>query len=98
MSKEEILSQLQTNGAGKKFNKEIEALVLIGQGEWDRAHNIVQDMQTQNAAWIHGLLHWEEGDLWNADYWYRKAGETRPLDSTIDQEWERIAITIIDQQ
>lgn len=46
-------------------------------GEWDRAHRIVQDAPGAEAAWVHAWLHRIEGDLGNADYWYRRAG--RPM-------------------
>ena len=40
---------------------------------WDMAHNIVQDIQTETASWIHAYLHRVEGDIANADYWYNRA-------------------------
>ncbi|MDQ0640943.1 hypothetical protein QF042_004508 [Pedobacter sp. W3I1] len=41
------------------------------------------------SARIHAYLHRKEGDIWNADYWYAKAGEKRPQLS-LDQEWEEL--------
>jgi hypothetical protein len=38
---------------------------------------------------VHAYLHRKEGDSWNADYWYRKAGKKRP-DVSLEQEWETI--------
>ena len=49
-------------------------------GDWDRAHRIVQEIDTPEAAWIHAYLHRVEGDLGNAAYWYRRAG--KPVCST----------------
>ena len=49
------------------------ALRADGSGDWDSAHNIVQDIPTPEAAWIHAYLHRKEGDDWNAGYWYRRA-------------------------
>ena len=40
---------------------------------WDMAHNLVQDINTETAAWIHAYLHRVEGDIANADYWYNRA-------------------------
>ena len=44
-------------------------------GEWDKAHEIVQqDEQDEFACWIHAVLHHQEGDLANASYWYARCG------------------------
>ena len=64
-------------------------------GDWDRAHGIVQDDGTRNAAWVHAYLHRVEGDLSNAGYWYGKAGQTTAKDS-LQAEWERIASTLLE--
>ena len=42
---------------------------------WEMAHNIVQDINTNNSSWIHAYLHRFEGDLSNANYWYNRAGK-----------------------
>ena len=42
-------------------------------GEWDRAHIIVQDIGGADAAWIHAVLHKIEGDVGNSRYWYSRA-------------------------
>ena len=48
------------------------------------------DDRSREAAWVHAYLHRKEGDLGNADYWYRRAGRTRP-DTPLDAEWASIA-------
>ena len=58
-------------------------------GQWDEAHKLVQDEDTANAAWVHAYLHRVEGDLGNAGYWYRQAGQPLAKDS-LEAEWERI--------
>jgi len=50
---------------------------------------LIQDLPDKNAAWIHAYLHRKEGDLGNADYWYRNAGKQRPNLSLL-QEWEQL--------
>jgi len=49
------------------------ALELLAAGNWQQAHTIVQEHKTALAAWLHGIVHTLEGDLDNAQYWYRKA-------------------------
>ncbi|MBH5371646.1 hypothetical protein HZZ16_26770 [Bradyrhizobium sp. CNPSo 4016] len=63
-------------------------------GDWDRAHTIVQDESSREAAWVHAYLHRVEGDLGNAGYWYRQAGQPAAKDS-LEAEWERIAATLL---
>jgi len=42
-------------------------------GEWDEAHELAQAQDDADGAWVHAWLHRIEGDLSNADYWYRRA-------------------------
>ena len=42
-------------------------------GEWEAAHQIAQDDESAEGAWVHAWLHRIEGDLANARYWYRQA-------------------------
>ena len=65
------------------------ALWHNAKGDWKKAHEMIQDLPDKNASWIHAYLHRKEGDLFNADYWYRKAGKTRPTVS-LEQEWEQV--------
>ena len=64
-------------------------------GDWDQAHKIVQDDSSREAAWVHAYLHRVEGDLGNAGYWYRQAGQPTAKD-TLEAEWERIAAALIE--
>jgi len=48
-------------------------LALMRDGNWDEAHNLVQRDDSSSGAWLHGLLHMQEGDLENAEYWYVRA-------------------------
>ena len=63
-------------------------------GDWDKSHKIVQDDEGREAAWVHAYLHRVEGDLGNAGYWYRQAGQPAAKDS-LEAEWERIAATLL---
>lgn len=64
----------------------LKAMWHIKKGNWDSAHDIVQDDHSRDAAWIHALLHRIEGDNWNAEYWYRQAGVKNP-GLPEDEEW-----------
>jgi hypothetical protein len=64
-------------------------------GNWREAHEIVQeDDQDATACWIHAVLHRQEGDLPNAQYWYARChrrlrervapeDELREIDATL---------------
>jgi hypothetical protein len=69
------------------------ALWWAAKGNWDAAHKIVQDESDANSAWVHAYLHRVEGDLGNAGYWYRQAGQAIAKDS-LESEWERIVSTL----
>jgi len=49
------------------------ALEFLVARDWKAAHEIVQKDKSTLAAWLHGIVHTLEGDLDNAQYWYRKA-------------------------
>ena len=50
------------------------AVELALAGDWDAAHELVQQYDDATASWIHAVLHKIEGDVSNARYWYRRAG------------------------
>jgi hypothetical protein len=66
------------------------ALWYEKRGDWDTAHETVQDLSDRSAARIHAYLHRREGDEGNARYWYRQAGEPFPSGQSLDQEWESL--------
>jgi hypothetical protein len=74
----------------------LKALWLDRKGDWASSHAIAQDIDTPDAAWVHAYLHRKEGDMWNADYWYRRAGRTRPVIS-LAEEWEQLAGEFLSQ-
>lgn len=57
----------------KRNNRLIEVVELLERGAWQEAHVIVQPDKSAEAAWLHGIVHMLEGDLVNAQHWYRKA-------------------------
>ena len=66
--------------------KLLDAIDLANNGDWDKAHRIVQDIEHELAYWIHANLHREEGDTSNSKYWYRRAKRDY---TEIDLEQER---------
>ena len=66
------------------------ALWHDARGNWDDAHRVAQDIEGAEGAWIHAYLHRKEGDVSNAAYWYRRAGQPVATDA-LEDEWMRIA-------
>lgn len=58
------------------------------------AHSIAQEIHTVQGSAIHAYLHREEGVLWNADYWYSRAGRRRPSLS-LEEEWDQLVTEAI---
>jgi hypothetical protein len=53
----------------------LEAVEHALAGDWQRAHEIAQEHEGEPIAnWIHGVVHWIEGDMSNARYWFGRAG------------------------
>ena len=64
----------------------LQALWWDAKNHWATAHNLVNDLETPDAMAVHAYLHRKEGEAWNADYWYRRAGRQyhRP---DLEDEW-----------
>jgi hypothetical protein len=73
------------------LSEPLRALWHAKAGQWEKSHDIAQDIKTPTGSWVHAFLHREEGDLPNAGYWYRKAGKTMPKGVSIAEEWSAIA-------
>jgi len=71
-----------------------EALWWAAKGDWDRAHQLVQDDGSHEAAWVHAYLHRVEGDRANAGYWYRRAGRA-DAKGPLEAEWAEIAAALL---
>jgi hypothetical protein len=64
-------------------------------GDWDRAHEIAQDIAGSVGSWIHAYLHRREGDQSNAAYWYRQAGKPVAR-GNLDEEWRAIVEALLE--
>lgn len=48
--------------------------LLLYLGEWERAHEVAQDLHTPEGAYWHAIVHRQEPDAWNSNYWFRQTG------------------------
>ncbi len=80
----------------QSLSKALQALWYDYQGDWNTAHEIVQNAGDADSAWVHAYLHRKEGDLSNAGYWYRRSGKAE-CHVGLDQEWEQIASDLLNK-
>ncbi|MDJ0828990.1 MAG: hypothetical protein QNI92_04000 [Desulfobacterales bacterium] len=86
MNLEEFLNSIDDDQPPVQLSETLTSLWWDKKGDWDRAHSIAQSIATIQGSAVHAYLHREEGVLWNADYWYSRAGKPRP-DISLDEEW-----------
>ena len=96
MSIADFRASLSGTAPAPGFEPPLAALWWAAKGQWDEAHKIVMNEETVTAAWVHAYLHRVEGDLGNAGYWYRQAGQPVAKDS-LESEWERIVCALLPQ-
>ena len=81
-----------TIGQGKppeKINPLLQSLWFDAKGDWEAAHNIAQDINSDDGSWVHAYLHRKEDDSGNASYWYHKAKRKMPS-YDLSKEWDEI--------
>ena len=69
---------------------------LMRKGLWNEAHNLVQLDDSSAASWLHALLHVQEGDLENAEYWYGKSGRRFRSRGALSEELDELEASLRD--
>ncbi|MBZ5855541.1 hypothetical protein [Flavihumibacter profundi] len=89
MDSVEFISSVNKKKLPVSLSIYLETLWYAGAGNWHKAHELIQDEPGKDAALLHAYLHRVEGDQWNANYWYHKAGEKFP-ENSLEEEWEEL--------
>ena len=89
MTLEDFIKSIEKKEPSPELSETLTSLWWDKKGDWDTAHSIAQDIPTVQGSAVHAYLHREEGVLWNADYWYSRAGRVRP-DVSLGEEWESL--------
>lgn len=73
----------------------VAALWWDAKGDWSRAHQLVDHLDSKEAMAVHAYLHRKEGADWNADYWYQRSGrEFHRKD--LEAEWQALVEGLLD--
>ena len=94
MNMDEFLELAEGDSPPDSLSEALRALWFDRKGDWDKAHQIAQEIPTAEGSWVHAYLHREEGDLGNARYWYRRAGRPESK-ADLDTEWRDIVNALI---
>ncbi|MCX2480551.1 hypothetical protein OQY15_15715 [Pedobacter sp. MC2016-15] len=86
---QDFKNSLQNENPDAGLSVQLKALWYDGKGNWTQAHHEVDQLNDQSSAHVHAYLHRKEGDIWNADYWYKRAKQSRPP-ITLEEEWEQL--------
>ena len=93
----EFTSSIEKQAPPRDLAPPVEAVWWAAKGDWDKAHGIVMQEDSQEAAWVHAYLHRVEGDLPNAGYWYRTAGKPAAA-GALEAEWDAITAALLDER
>ena len=86
MQAEEFRASLGEEEPPKELPATLAALWWDARGDWARAHGLVDELETAEGMAVHAYLHRKEGEAWNADYWYGRAGR-RFHREALEEEW-----------
>lgn len=64
--------------------------------DWTAAHQLVQQEDSPLSAWLHGIVHLQEGDLEDAEYWYDRGQQPFRSRGTLAEELARFEAALAD--
>src|SRR5438552_1034038 len=74
MDPEEFKASVAVKAPPAGLSIPLAALWWEAKGDWSRAHDLVNELETRDGMAVHAYLHRKEGDASNAHYWYQRAG------------------------
>lgn len=89
MTSEEFRASLAADAPPQGLPAPLEALWWDAKGGWERAHGLVDELETQDGMAVHAYLHRKEGSEGNANYWYERAGRSYHRAALAD-EWQAL--------
>lgn len=95
MTLDDFRKSLAETGPPSQISLALAGLWWDAKGDWKRAHECAQQVESWDGAWVHAYLHRKEGDQNNAEYWYHRAGKPVCRDP-LDREWLKIVQELLD--
>ncbi len=94
MNSEEFMKSLSDETPKTELSAPLLALWWDAKGNWERAHTLVDELETKDGMAVHAYLHRKEGSASNAEYWYQRSGTAfrRP---TLDAEWTALVEALL---
>jgi len=89
-----FVSSLKETQPSSNLSPLLKALWYDAKGDWNAAHDIADGFGTEDGDWVHAYLHRKDGDEWNANYWYQRAGRNTPKIS-LEEEWEEMVKALL---
>jgi len=82
-------STLSQDQPPRDLSSALQSLWWDAKGNWTKAHALVDELETPEGMAVHAYLHRKEGEDWNADYWYKRAGRQYRRNS-LNEEWKAL--------
>jgi hypothetical protein len=87
MTLQEFKANLNNPQPNPDWDVQIKSLWYDANGDWKKAHDLIDQLNDMVSAHVHAYLHRVEGDLWNARYWYNRAKQPE-FKGSLDEERE----------
>lgn len=94
MTASQFRESLAQDAPPEELSAPLAALWWDAKGEWARAHDMVDELESKDGMAVHAYLHRKEGADSNATYWYERAGRTYHRTALAD-EWQALVEALL---
>ncbi|HZR30475.1 MAG TPA: hypothetical protein VFA76_01310 [Terriglobales bacterium] len=94
MNPDEFRGSVTGEAPSPGLSAPLAALWWDAKGDWARAHDLIDELETVDGMAVHAYLHRKEGSASNAEYWYQRAGRSfhRPA---LEAEWAALVEALL---
>lgn len=72
----------------------LQALWYDAKGKWEKAHDLVDELETKYGMAVHAYLHRKSGETSNSEYWYERCGREFKR-ASFDEEWQALVEALL---